>query len=344
MNQRECPSIGTLRPAHPFFLAPLAGITDSPFRRLCREQGASLVYSEMVSAKGLYYSDKATAPLLRFSPEEAPIFFQLFGSDPGIMAWAVERLAGRDNAGWDINMGCPVPKVVKNGEGAALMKDPPLAASIVSAMVRAERESALRLERPEKPVTVKCRIGWDRSSVNIRSFAQRMEEAGAAALAVHGRTREEFYSGEADWETIREVADLLSIPVIGSGDVMSGHDANRLLTETGCAYVMAARGALGNPWIFREAVALWEGRSAPPPPTPQEKLDVFLRQLDMTVAEKGEYAAVREMRKHAGWYLKGLPGAAALRQEVNRLATADALRMALERDLGHCDTLTFRHS
>lgn len=341
MQTDTLPPIGILQPSHPFFLAPLAGITDSPFRRLCRAQGASVVYSEMVSAKGLYYSDRATEPLLRFFPEEAPILFQLFGSDPAIMAWAVERLAERDNAGFDINMGCPVPKVVRNGEGAALMKDPMLAADIISAMVRAEREAARRLERPEKPVTVKCRIGWDRASVNIRSFAQRMEEAGAAALAIHGRTREEYYSGEADWETIGEVRSLLSIPVIGSGDVMSGQDAVRMLRETGCDYVMAARGALGNPWIFREAVALWEGRPVPAPPAPREKLDVFLRQLDMAVEEKGEYAAVREMRKHAGWYLKGLPGAAALRQEVNHLATADALRAALERDLGALPHLDF---
>lgn len=320
--------IGNVELENRFLLAPLAGITDSPFRRLCKEQGASLVYSEMISAKGLYYNDKSTERLLIHTEEENPIGFQLFGSDPAIMAWAVEKLSGRENGLIDINMGCPVPKVAKNGEGSALMKDPKLASEIVRSMVLAEKQAASQLGRGPKPITVKCRIGWDVTSINILDFASAIEEAGAQAIAVHGRTRDQYYSGNADWEKIAEVKERVEIPVIGSGDIFSGRDANRMLTETGCDFVMIARGALGNPWIFRDALALYEGRPLPPPPTLDEKILAMGRQLSMLVAEKGEAPAVREMRKHVGWYLKGVPHSAEIRRNVNNLTRAEELTNA----------------
>jgi tRNA-dihydrouridine synthase B len=316
--------IGNVTLASPFLLAPLAGITDSPFRRVCKEQGAALVYSEMVSAKGLYYGDKNTGKLLEFYPEESPIAYQLFGSEPDIMAWAVEKLSDRDNCMIDVNMGCPVPKVVKNGEGAALMKDPGLAYEIVSAMVRAEEQAAAKLNRPPKPVTVKCRLGWDQDRINLLEFALRMEEEGAAALAVHARTREQMYSGKADWSAIAEVKNVLSIPVIGSGDVFTAEDANRMLRETGCDFVMIARGALGNPWIFRDVLCLYEGKPLLPL-SPDEKRAVILRHIEMQVAQSGERRAVLEMRKHVGWYLKGTPGAAELRRKANNSVKVEDL-------------------
>lgn len=334
LEEDKAMNIGNIKLDSPFLLAPLAGITDSPFRRICKAQGASLVYSEMVSAKGLYYNDNSTERLLAFEPEEAPVIYQLFGSDPDIMAWAVDKLADHGNAGIDVNMGCPVPKVAKNGEGAALMKDPLLAADIVKAMVKAERSAAERGQRLAKPITVKTRIGWDKTSVNIGEFALRVEEAGASAIAIHGRTRDQYYSGTANWERIAEIKSLLSIPVIGSGDVMSGADGVKMLRETGCDLVMIARGALGNPWIFHEARELLAGRPAPTPPSIEAKQSMFLYQLKLTVEFKGEAAAVREMRKHAGWYLKGVPGAASIRQKVNRATTETGLQEVLRQELG----------
>jgi len=322
--------IGNVELNNPFILAPLAGITDSPFRRLCKEQGAALVYSEMISAKGLYYNDNSTERLLSFVPEEKPIAYQLFGSDPEIMAWAAEKLSDRENSIIDVNMGCPVPKVARNGEGSALMKNPGLAAEIVKSMIKAEAQSASKSCRPEKPVTVKCRIGWDEKSINIFEFALLMEESGASAIAVHARTREQYYSGRADWETIAKVKESLKIPVIGSGDIFTAADAMNMLEETGCDFVMFARGALGNPWIFRDALALSEGRPLPPPPSTQEKIDLIRRHIVLLTAEKGEVPAVREMRKHIGWYLKGIPGAVKIRQKVNSLTTADELMKALD--------------
>ncbi len=325
MEQNREHKIGSITLENPFLLAPLAGITDSPFRRLCKEQGAAMVYSEMVSAKGLYYEGKKTESLLKFYGEETPIAYQLFGSDPDIMAWAVENLSERGNCLIDVNMGCPVPKVAKNGEGAALMKNPLLAAAMVTAMVRAEEQAADRGERQPKPITVKCRLGWDRNQINLKEFALRMEEAGASALAVHARTRDQMYSGKADWEAIARVKEDLSIPVIGSGDVFSGEDANRMLRETGCDFVMMARGALGNPWIFRDALSLYEGHPLPPPPSASEKAIVIARHIVMQTEEKGRHRAVQEMRKHMGWYLKGVPGAAELRRKVNRAKSTEDL-------------------
>lgn len=308
--------IGNITLKNPFFLAPLAGITDAPFRRICKRQGAGLVYSEMVSGKGLYYNDKATERLLRIYEDEKPVAYQIFGSEPDIIGFTANKLAARENCILDINMGCPVPKVVRNGEGSALLKDPGLVSAIVTAAVK----------NAGKPVTAKIRIGWDAGSINAVEIAKVIEAAGASAIGVHGRTRDQFYSGKADWDVIRQVKKAVSIPVIGNGDVFSGRDAVRLLEETGCDFVMIARGALGNPWIFREALALWEGRPAPPPPELQEKIGLILNHFDLLLTEKGEYAAVREMRKHAGWYLKGIPGSAGLRRQLNTIAKADELK------------------
>ncbi len=311
-------------------LAPLAGITDSSFRRLCRYQGAAMVYSEMVSAKGLYYDGKKTEELLKFYPEEAPIAYQIFGSDPDIMAWAVEKLSVMGNCMIDVNMGCPVPKVTRNGEGAALMKTPLLAAKIVKAMVKAEERSSQASGRTAKPITVKCRTGWNQDSINLEEFALRIEEAGAAALAVHGRTREQMYSGKADWNAIEKIKTKLTIPIIGNGDALSGEDAVNMLKETGCDFVMIARGALGNPWIFRNAIEIYEGRPVSPAITADEKLSMIKMHIGLLVEEKGQRCAVQEMRKHIGWYLKGIKGAAEVRREVNRAHTVEQLLRPLE--------------
>lgn len=312
--------IGTIELDNPFVLAPLAGITDLPMRRLAKEQGAAMVFSEMISAKGLWYKDKNTERLLATEPEESPLMYQLFGSEPEIMAYAARALKDRGNAGIDINMGCPVPKVVKNGEGSALLKTPDLLYDIVKAVV----------DNAGKPVTGKIRIGWDEDSINAVEIAKAIEAAGAAAVSVHGRTRMQYYSGNADWDMIRQVKEAVNIPVFGNGDVFTGEDAIRLMDETGCDGVMIARGALGNPWIFRDAIALWKGEEKPPAPTTEEKIRMMLRHLEDLSAHKSEYAAVREMRKHVGWYLKGVHGSAAIRREVNTINDMNVLRETLQ--------------
>lgn len=312
--------IGNVGLSSPFLLAPLAGITDGPFRRLCSEAGAGLVYSEMVSAKGLWYKDKNTGGLLEILPGEGPVAYQLFGHEPEIMAFAARELDKRDNVIFDINMGCPVPKIVKNGEGSALMKNPDLAHDVVAAAVK----------NTSKPVTVKIRAGWDADSINAVEVAHAVSAAGASAIAVHGRTREQYYSGKADWSVIAAVKRAVDIPVIGNGDVTDGASALRMVEETGCDFVMVARGALGNPWIFRELNAAWRGDPLPPPPTKEDKKQMMLRHFNDVLDLKGEYVAVREMRKHVGWYLKGVPGAAAFRGKINQINSADELRAAIE--------------
>ena len=306
-------TIGKVELKDRFVLAPLAGITDGAFRRICFQMGAAMACSEMVSAKGLFYGDKKTGKLLEILPGEGPVGYQIFGHEPDIMAFAARELEKYDNAFLDINMGCPVPKIVKNHEGSYLMKDPDLCFDLVQACVK----------NTKKPVTVKIRAGWDTDHINAAEVAGACESAGAAAVAVHGRTREQYYSGKADWSVIAAVKRAVSrIPVIGNGDVMSRADGIRMMEETGCDLVMIGRGALGNPWIFDKD---HEGR-----PSPEELKAVMLRHLTDTAELKGDHIAVLEMRKHVGWYLKGRPGAAAFRDQVNRIDYLEELKNAID--------------
>ncbi|MBS5335067.1 MAG: tRNA dihydrouridine synthase DusB [Clostridiales bacterium] len=311
--------IGNLTLDNPFFLAPLAGITDAPMRRLCKEQGAALVFSEMVSGKGLWYKDKNTAGLLRTYEEERPVAFQIFGHEPEIIAFTASEISKLPCAAIDINMGCPVPKIVKNGEGSALLKNPDLVYDIVSAAVK----------NTDKPVTVKIRTGWDKNSINAVEVAHAISAAGASAITVHGRTREQYYSGKADWKMIAAVKRAVDIPVVGNGDVVDAASAMAMIEETGCDFVMIGRGALGNPWIFRELEAAWRGKELPEKPGSEEKKEMMIRHLLDLAEFKGEYPAVREMRKHVGWYIKGMHNAAALRGKVNQINDIDELKEAI---------------
>lgn len=308
--------IGNIELKTPFLLAPLAGITDVSMRLLCMKQGASLVFTEMVSAKGLWYGDKKTGRLLKTGAEERNTGFQLFGRDPEIMGFAADALKEEKNIILDLNAGCPVPKIVKNGEGSALLKEPEQLYDVVRAMV----------EKAGKPVTVKIRKGFYRGENTAVEAARAAEAAGASAVTVHGRTREQYYEGRADWDAVAQVKRALKIPVIGNGDVKSGRDAVRMMEETGCDGVMIARGALGNPWIFAESAALWEERTPPPPPSDEERIETLLKHLDLIEENKGEYIAVREIRKHTGWYTKGMKGSAALRRQVNSITDIDLMR------------------
>ena len=308
--------IGTVELENNVMLGPMAGVTDLPFRVLCREQGAGLVCMEMVSAKAVLYGNRNTKELLAVSPLERPVSLQLFGSDPEILAEIAARLEDGPYDIIDLNMGCPVPKVVKNGEGSALMKNPALAEQILSSMVKAVK----------KPVTVKIRKGFDDHSVNAVELAKIAEACGVAAVAVHGRTREQYYSGKADWEIIRQVKEAVSIPVIGNGDVHSPEAAKKLLEETGCDGVMVPRGARGNPWIFRRIVSYLETGVVPPEPSKEEVKDMIFRHAAMMTEQKGELAAMREMRKHVAWYTAGYPHSAALRREINEVETLEGLK------------------
>lgn len=317
--------IGNVVLDHPLVLAPMAGVTDLPFRLLCKEQGAALICMEMVSAKAIYYKNKNTESLLEIHPKETPVSLQLFGSDPDIMSEMAKRIEDRPFSILDINMGCPVPKVVNNGEGSALMKNPKLVEEIVSKMVKAI----------QKPVTVKIRKGFDEASVNAVEIAKIVEASGAAAIAVHGRTREQYYSGKADWEIIAKVKEAVSIPVIGNGDVTDAQSAMRMQKETGCDGIMIGRAVRGNPWIFREIVSYMETGEVPQRPTMEEMRDTILRHAKLQLEYKGEYTAIREMRKHIGWYSNGLPHSAKLRQQVNEMETMEELIAAVEKIFGN---------
>ncbi len=313
--------IGNIELENPYILAPMAGVTDLPFRLLCREQGAGLLCMEMISAKALQYKNRNTKALLAIHPEEYPVSLQLFGSDPDIISEMAKQIEELPFQILDINMGCPVPKVVKNGEGSALMKNPKLVYQIVSKTVRAVR----------KPVTVKIRKGFDDAHVNAVEIAKIVEEAGGAAVAVHGRTREQYYSGKADWEIIRRVKEAVSIPVIGNGDVTSGETALAMMRQTGCDGVMIGRGAQGNPWIFRELAEYERTGTMPERPSGETVKEAMLRHARLQMEFKGEYLGIREMRKHVAWYTKGLEGAARLRDAINRVESYQELKDLLDR-------------
>lgn len=307
MNDLHPLTIGGVTLKNNLILAPMAGVTDLPFRLLCSEQGAGMTGMEMVSAKAILYGNKNTEGLLAIHQQEGPVSLQLFGSDPKIISEMAARIEERPFAVLDLNMGCPVPKIVNNGEGSALMREPKLAGEIIAATVKAVK----------KPVTVKIRKGFDEAHVNAVEIAKIAEDAGAAAIAVHGRTREQFYSGRADWEIIAKVKEAVSIPVIGNGDVTDGESARRMLSETGCDGVMIGRGARGNPWLFGEIAAFLEDGRILPTPSMEEKKKMILRHAALQLEIKGEYTGVREMRKHLSWYTAGLPNSARLRGQVN---------------------------
>lgn len=304
----------------PVFLAPMAGVTDLPFRLLCKDQGCDVMCTEMVSAKAISYHNRNTEALMRSEPEERPLAIQLFGSEPELMGEIAARIQDRCDF-IDVNMGCPVPKVVNNGEGSALMRDPALAERIAREMVR----------RIDIPLTVKIRKGFDEDHVNAVEVAKRLEDAGVSAITVHGRTRAQFYSGKADWEIIRQVKEAVSIPVIGNGDIFRAEDAAAMYEETGCDGVMIARGARGNPWIFRDVKSYLQNKSVPPRPDMRERREMILRHAELLLKYKGEYTGMREMRKHLAWYTAGLPHAAAMRGQVNEVETYEGLAALLDK-------------
>lgn len=315
--------IGTVELENPYILAPMAGVTDLPFRLLCKEQGAGLLCMEMVSAKAIQYNNKNTKALLEIHPEELPVSLQLFGYDPDVISEIAKRIEELPFSILDINMGCPVPKIVKNGEGSALMKNPKLVYEIVRKTARAI----------QKPVTVKIRKGFDDTCINAVEIAKIIEDAGGKAVAVHGRTREQYYSGKADWDIIRQVKEAVSIPVIGNGDVVSGESAIAIQKETGCDGVMIGRGAQGNPWIFSELLEYERTGKMPLRPSVEAIKKMMIRHAQLQMQYKGEYLGIREMRKHVSWYTSGLPNSAKLRDEINRVESYEELEQLLEERL-----------
>lgn len=318
-------TIGNVELDNPVILAPMAGVTDLPFRILCKEQGAGLVTTEMVSAKGIYYNSKNTEKIMEITERERPAALQLFGSDPVIMSEMAKRIEERNFDILDINMGCPVPKVVNNGEGSALLKNIPLAYKILEAVVKAI----------DKPVTVKFRKGFEDGDEQALELAKAAEAAGVSAVAVHGRTRQQYYSGKADWAIIRQIKEIVRIPVIGNGDIFTAEDAKQMFQETGCDGIMVARGAKGNPWIFREILAALEGKELlendrfTEKPAREELVNTILRHAKMQIELNGELAGMREMRKHVAWYTAGLPHSAALRGKVNEIEKITDLEQLL---------------
>lgn len=307
--------IGNVELPNPLILAPMAGVTDLPFRFLCREQGAGMVCMEMVSAKAVSFHNKNTEKLMQTSPGEHPVSLQLFGSEPDIISEIAREIEERPFDILDLNMGCPVPKIVGNGEGSALMREPKLVEAIVSKTVRATK----------KPVTVKIRKGFDEDHVNAVEIAKIAEASGAAAVAVHGRTREQYYAGQADWDIIRQVKEAVKIPVIGNGDVDSPQKAKELLTETGCDGIMIGRAARGNPWIFHQILTYLETGELEEKPSMETVREMVLRHARMQVEYKGDYTGIREMRKHVSWYTTGYPHSARLRARINSVESLGEL-------------------
>lgn len=316
-------NIGNIELSAPLALAPMAGITDLPFRLICRRLGCGMTVSEMVSAKGLLYKNVKTTEMLRIDDGERPTAIQLFGSVPAELAEAARMVEASGADMIDFNMGCPVPKIVNNGEGSALMKNPLLVGQIVEAMAKAVK----------KPVTVKIRKGFNDDMINAPEIAHIVEESGGAAVAVHGRTREQFYTGKADWDIIRQVVERVNIPVIGNGDVCSAEDVIAMEQQTGCEAVMIGRGARGNPWIFSRINEYRRTGVLPPKPDVAEIKRMIKKHAQLQLRYKGEYLGIREMRKHVAWYTTGLKDSAALRNEVNLTESMDELFELLDKKM-----------
>ena len=317
--------IGNVQLDNEVFLSPMAGVTDLPFRTICKEKGCGMLYTEMINAKALCYDDENTKKMLRMDKDEHPVAVQIFGSDPEFMGKAAIIMNQYPNEILDINMGCPAPKVIKNGDGSALMRNPKLAAEVLTAVVK----------NSEKPVTLKIRKGWDDDSVNAVEIAKIAEECGISALAIHGRTREQFYSGKADWDIIAEIKQAINIQVIGNGDVFEVEDAVNMLEKTKCDAIMIGRGAQGNPWIFNRINHYMKTGEILPEPTLEEKITTAIRHMNLAVAEHGDYVAVREMRKHIGWYLKGLKNSAKYRDQINKITDYKEVIAMLEEYMQH---------